>query len=120
MYPLSYFSIVLIILFVIDKKLASNFYPFIILSAVIGIIINLGLIFYIPFRNFFYRIFPLSISLHIPIVKNNLLIYYLITILFKILLIIYWPINISVKSLLISLTIPIIYICSIKLYRNYK
>ena len=81
MYPISYLTIPLVILFFIDKQISSNFYPFIFISSVFGIIILLGMIFFSPFRKIFYQIFPQSLSLHVQFIKRNLLLFYFMIIL---------------------------------------
>ena len=105
-FPISYgFIIPLLFLILQYYYTASLFYPYILFTGVIGILTILFVHIIVisqKLRNYFYKIFPHSITKNI---KNRPLqiIYFLIFILLKITLIYIWPENISVKSLTLSI-----------------
>ena len=63
MFPISYLIFPLIFIVLYDKNFASYFYPFVMLSSIVGIIVNILLLTYIPFRKIFYNYFPYSLSI---------------------------------------------------------
>ena len=93
MYPVSYFSFVLLPLLFIDKKIASLFYPYILLTCVFGILVNIILLFYKPLRKKFYKIFPKAITFKYP--PEIKMLFYLFIIFIKLLLLYIWPKNLS-------------------------
>ena len=108
MYPVSYFSFVLLPLLFIDKKIASLFYPYILLTSIIGIILNIILLFYKPLRKKFYKIFPKAITLKYP--PEIKILFYLFIIVIKLLLLYIWPKNLSYDAWLATSMLFIFYI----------
>ena len=110
MYPISYLTLILIILLFFDKKLASYFYPFIFLTSTFGIFVTIYLIYSPKFRNIFYNIFPSSLSRSIKPVKKFQNLFFILIILFKIVLLVTWPINITYHAFLLSTILIFLYI----------
>jgi hypothetical protein len=107
MFPPSYFVILLLILLLFNKKLASYFYPFILLSTLFGIIINIFLIFSKQFRTLFYKHFVHSISNHIN--EKYKIYFYLMVITIKLLIINIYPFNMSKKAIIILSYLVLLY-----------
>lgn len=113
-FPISYgFIIPLIFLLLQYYYIASLFYPYILITGIIGVIIILFVHIIViskQLREYFYKIFPFSIT---KFIKNRFIqiIYFLLFILLKLTFIYIWPVNISVKS--ITLSIFYIYIITL-------
>ena len=99
LFPLSYYSIFLVILYFISKKKASYFYPFMIASSLVGgISIFVGLTYpeWDKKQEKYVKTIPFDFSYKYRVIFN------LIILFFKILVLIYWPVNRSYKAYLIS------------------
>ena len=116
MYPVSYFSFVLLPLLFIDKKIASLFYPYILLTSIFGILVNIILLFYKPLRKNFYRIFPKAITIKYPPVLKVMA--YLFIIFIKLLYI--WPKNLSYDAWLATTILFIFYIIHYLLLQKFS
>ena len=108
MYPVSYFSIVLLPLLIINKKIASLFYPYILLTCIFGILVNIMLLFYKPLRKKFYKIFPEAITMKYP--PEIKILFYLFIIFIKLLLLYIWPKNLSYDAWLATTILFMFYI----------
>ena len=125
MFPISYFAFILIILLFIDHKLASLFYPYIVLQTIIGLL--LVILYFLYFNNFFYNynklnnsikifrryfdsIFPYNISKRLLNNKNYLNLFLILFIIFKVFILYIWPINLSFKAFLYSFYLLLTYI----------
>ena len=108
MYPVSYFSFVLLPLLLIDKKIASLFYPYILLTCIFGILVNIILLFYKPLRKKFYKIFPKAITFKYP--SEIKILSYLFIIFIKLILLYIWPKNLSYDAWLATTILFMFYI----------
>lgn len=106
MYPISYLVIPLCILLIIRPEYASLFYPFIWISSVSGILVNVMLLFNSPLRKVFFHLFPYSFSNYHKALRTP---FYLSIIVFKIWLIYVWPINLSYEAYYSSFAIIVLY-----------
>ena len=109
MYPISYLTIPLLIVLFVDKKIASLFYPFIFLSSIIGIFITLGLLLSKEIRKIFYIYFPYSFSNVNDFIKEFRSIIYFLIIIFKLLVLFIWPVNMSTDAYIYSFGLIVIY-----------
>lgn len=114
MFPISYMSIFVLIIFFIDKKLASLFYPFILLQSIFGLITII--IFYLyhnkyittysnyanKLRQIFDYIFKFNITKYFLNNNNYLNTILLIYSLYKIIILYIWPVNLTFKAFLYS------------------
>lgn len=117
-FPISYYSVFLIILLLINKKYASYFYPFMITSSVVGIIcIIIGFTIWPGFDEFQERYF--TTLLYNMTYKEKVISNMVITF-FKILILIYWPKNLSLKAFLISIGWVISYLIILKISSKYN
>lgn len=105
MFPISYLIFPLIFVYFYDEKIASYFYPFVLLSSLIGIIINILLLTYIPFRKTFYNYFPYSLSIQ----SNFKIVFYVSFIFLKLFIWYYWPKNTSKKAYIYSIMLILSY-----------
>jgi len=118
MYPICYVILILIPLLIINKKIASLFYPYILLTSIIGIILNIILLFYKPLRKEFYKIFPKAVSLkYSPGIK---IMAYLFIIFIKLLMIYIWPKNLSYNAWLVSTMLFLFYIIHYLLLQKFS
>ena len=97
MIPISNLIFVFLVILMIDREFASNFYPFIFIQSVIGIFIAIALYFYKPARKLFIQIFPYSVTANAKS-NNEKMLFYLGIILIKIVSLIIWPINLSMQA----------------------
>ncbi len=107
LFPLSYYSIFLVILYFISKKKASYFYPFMIASSLVGgISIFVGLTYpeWDKKQEEYVKTIPFDFSYQYRVIFN------LIILFFKMLVLIYWPVNRSYKAYLISFLWVLTYI----------
>tara|TARA_B100000035_G_scaffold89737_1_gene75679 strand:- start:519 stop:914 length:396 start_codon:yes stop_codon:yes gene_type:complete len=117
-FPISYYSVFLIILLLVNKKYASYFYPFMITSSVVGIIcIIIGLTIWPEFDEFQERYF--TTLLYDMTYKEKVLSNIVITF-FKILIMVYWPINLSLKAFLVSIGWVISYLVMLIINGKYN
>lgn len=125
MVPVSYFVFPLILLLLYNKTYASLFYPFVLVTTVIGVALLLCLIFFPKFSDIFYKLFPNAMTANIK--SHNLkFIVYISLIVLKIFIDIIWPKNLSLQAVFISICYFIFYIfiyglyIIIKLYHSSK
>ena len=125
MYPLSYFVFPLIPLLFYNKSYASYFYPFVLITTVIGVTFLLLLIFSKSFDEFYYTLYPNAITANIE--NYNLKLYiYISLIILKIFIDIIWPKNLSLQAFFVSLCYYVFYLfiyfiyLFIRLYNNCK
>jgi hypothetical protein len=125
MVPVSYFVFPLILLLFYNKTYASLFYPFVLVTTVIGITLLLCLIFFPKFSDIFYKLFPNTMTANIK--SHNLkFIVYISLIVLKIFIDIIWPKNLSLQAVFISICYFIFYMfiyglyIIIKLYHSSK
>ena len=104
----SYFTAPLYILLLINNKKASYFYPYVAMTCLLGIIIILSIMIDEDKKKLWNTYFPSNISNQFT--DTTQIIIYIFTILFKLVVIFYWPYNISCKSILISLLYLCLYI----------
>lgn len=104
--PISYGFIIPLILYLSNFiYLSSLFYPYIMVSGIIGILIILFIhliIISTKLRKYFYKLFPHSITKFIKN-RNIQILYFIIFIILKLYLMYIWPINISYESIFFSL-----------------
>lgn len=125
MFPISYFTFILIILLFIDNKFASLFYPYIFLQTIIGLIPLI--LFFLYSNKFFYNyntlnnftkksriifdyIFTYNISKPLLSNKYYLNLFLILFIIFKVFILYIWPINLSFKAFLYSFYLLLTYI----------
>lgn len=125
MYPLSYFVFPLIPLLFYNKSYASYFYPFVLITTIIGVTFLLLLIFSKSFDEFYYTLYPHAITANIE--NYNLKLYiYISLIILKIFIDIIWPKNLSLQAFFVSLCYYVFYLfiyfiyLFIRLYNNCK
>jgi hypothetical protein len=105
MFPISYLIFPLIVFYLYDKQMASYFYPFVLVSSTVGIIFNILLLTYVPFRKIFYNYFPYSLS-----IKSNFkIVFYISFIILKLFIWYYWPKNTSKKAYIYSSMLIVFY-----------
>ncbi len=93
----SYFIIILFFLIYYDRKYASYFYPYVLYCSIVGIFMILVLIFDKKKRKLVKKYFPSNITNYFTGYQQILC--YLFIIVIKIILILYWPFNISIESI---------------------
>lgn len=118
MYPLCYVTLILIPLLILNKNIASLFYPFILLTCILGILLNIILLSYKPLRKKFYKIFPKAVSLKYPPVLKVMA--YLFIIFIKLLLLYIWPKNLSYDAWLATTILFIFYIIHYLLLQKFS
>ena len=115
MFAPSFIVLPLILLWVINKKIASYFYPFIYITSVFGIMYSIGMILSPKLQIVHKHIFTQTTlnSLH-----NDTQVTYFLSgiILLKILLILFYPFNVSHRALNWSILLTIVYLISYQLY----
>ena len=115
LYPISYYSVFILILLFIDKNKASYFYPFMVSTSVLGIIsVIVGLLYpdWDKKQEEYVKTIPFNFSYHDRVIFNMCIIF------IKLLILAYWPVNRSKKAYLISLLWVVGYII-IFLLNNY-
>ena len=91
MFPISYSNLGLILILYLNKEQGKKFYPFVAATSIIGIPLVLLIMFSPKIRNMYYKILPNSVGNY---VKWKTL-YFIQAIISKILLLYYWPIDLS-------------------------
>ena len=91
MFPISYSNLILLLILFLNKEQGKRFYPFVATTSIIGIPILLLIMLSSKFRKIYYDILPDSFGNHVKWKT----IYYIQAIIGKILLLYYWPIDIS-------------------------
>ena len=100
LYPISYYSVFILILLFIDKNKASYFYPFMVSTSVLGIIsVIVGLLYpdWDKKQEEYVKTIPFNFSYRDRVFFNMCIIF------IKLLILACWPINRSKKSYIISL-----------------
>jgi len=114
-FPISYYSIFLVVLLCINKKKASYFYPFMVTTSVLGIVsVIVGLLYpdWDKKQEEYVKTIPFNFSYHDRVIFNTCIIF------IKLLILAYWPVNRSKKAYLISLLWVVGYII-VFLLNNY-
>ena len=106
MYALSYYSVFLVVLVMVNRRLGSYFYPFMVVSSVVGIISVIVGLTYPKWEEEQEKHFK-TIAYDLPIVEK--LIFNMIIVFFKIMVILYWPVNRSLKAYAVSVAWVLIY-----------
>ena len=115
MVPVSYFVFPLIFLLFYNKSYASYFYPFVLVTTIVGVTLLLCLIFVPNFGDIFYKLFPNAITANMK--SHNLkLIIYISLIVLKIFIDNIWPKNLSLEAFFISICYFIFYMFIYGLY----
>lgn len=116
-YPISYLTVPIIIIYLFDKEKAAYFYPIIVASSVVGIIVNILLLTSRSARKLFYSLFPLSITFRSS--QTHKYLFYTFVILLKSILLYMWPKNMSWRAIMVSLGTIGFYFLSVHLYNFY-
>ena len=103
----SYFTIPLLLLLFYNKEYASYFYPYVTSCSILGIIIMILLLTNENTNILWKKYFPSNIVHYFTDIYRILIIINIIFI--KIIIILYWPYNISCNSILISLLYLFLY-----------
>ena len=101
----SYFTAPLFILLLVNKKYASYFFPYVAITSIIGIIVKITIMIDKDKKKIWDSYFSSNTSNQFTDKYQNIV--YLFVIIFKLIVIKYWPYNISYLSVLISL----LYLC---------
>ena len=115
LYPISYYSVFILILLFIDKNKASYFYPFMVSTSVLGIIsVIVGLLYpdWDKKQEEYVKTIPFNFSYRDRVFFNMCIIF------IKLLILACWPINRSKKAYIISLLWVVGYII-VFLLNNY-
>ena len=115
LFPISYYSVFIVILLCIDKKKASYFYPFMATTSVLGIIsVIVGLLYpeWDKKQEEYVKTIPFNFSYRDRVIFNMFIIFV------KLLILAYWPVNRSKKAYFISLSWVVGYII-VFLLNNY-
>ena len=115
LYPISYYSVFILILLFIDKNKASYFYPFMVSTSVLGIVsVIVGLLYpdWDKKQEEYVKTIPFNFSYRDRVFFNMCIIF------IKLLILACWPINRSKKAYLISLLWVVGYII-VFLLNNY-
>ena len=91
MFPISYSNLILLLILFLNKEQGKKFYPFVAATSIIGIPLVFIIMLSSKIRKIYYDILPDSVGNH---VKWKTL-YFIQAIISKILLLYYWPIDIS-------------------------
>ena len=119
MYPISYLTLILVVLLFVNKKLASYFYPFIFLTSTFGIPVTVYLIYSSKFRSIFYNLFSSKDNgSSILTTKKSKKIFLILQILFKIVLLAIWPRNVTYRAFVSSFILIFLY--AILYYLNFE
>ena len=103
----SYFTVPLLLLLFIDKEYASYFYPYVASCSIIGIFIMILLLFNEYTKVLWKKYFPSNIVHYFTGIYQKIVIISII--ITKLIVIKYWPYNISCNSILISLLYLFLY-----------
>ena len=115
LYPISYYSVFILILLFIDKNKASYFYPFMVSTSVLGIIsVIVGLLYpdWDKKQEEYVKTIPFNFSYRDRVFFNMCIIF------IKLLILACWPVNRSKKAYIISLLWVVGYII-VFLLNNY-
>ena len=115
LYPISYYSVFILILLFIDKNKASYFYPFMVSTSVLGIVsVIVGLLYpdWDKKQEEYVKTIPFNFSYRDRVFFNMCIIF------IKLLILACWPINRSKKAYIISLLWVVGYII-VFLLNNY-
>ena len=115
-FPISYYSVFLIILLMVNRKYASYFYPYMAASSIIGIgCIIVGFTVWRGFDEFQEKYFTTllyDMNYREKVISNLFLTF------FKILVLIYWPYNVSLKAFIISMGWVMMYLIMYRINYN--